>query len=120
MIIGEVVERTGGSYLRCTPESASIDNEQGVLDLLGYGYEMETPRLVLDEAHLHPNFFDLSTGLAGALLLKLSNYRVQTAVVADLQAIKSARFQELIRESNRRGPIRFFNTAAEAEDWLLG
>jgi len=53
---------------------------------------------MLDEEHLHPGFFDLKIGLAGTIFQKFSNYHVKAAIVADLDGIKSKRFQELIYE----------------------
>ncbi|MBE2198383.1 MAG: DUF4180 domain-containing protein [Anaerolinea sp.] len=120
MVIGEVVQTERGSYVRCAPDSGVVASDRDLLTLLECSYELEANRILLTAVQLHPDFFDLSTGLAGSLFVKLTNYRVQTAIVADLFAIKSQRFQELIRESNRRGQIRYFNTVAEAEAWLLG
>jgi len=117
-MIPEIVHTTTGSYVRAEPGSGILNNERDVLDLLAACGEIDASRIMLEEATFHPNFFDLSSGLAGAVLLKLSMYRVKTAVLANLSAIKSQRFQELIRESNKRGPIRFFDTRTTAEAWL--
>lgn len=118
-MVGEVVQTARGSYVRCAPDSGVIRNEADLLDLMGACYETEANRIMVESSHLLPEFFDLSTGMAGSFFLKLTTYQMQTAVVADLSAIKSQRFQELISESNKYGQIRYFNTAAEAEDWLL-
>ncbi len=118
-MFGEMVQTNRGVYVRCAPDSGVVANESDLLTLFSDCYEFATNRLLLSEAHLHPNFFDLSTGMAGALFLKLSIYHVKTAVVANLQAIKSQRFHELIQESNKGSQIRFFNTTTEAENWLL-
>jgi PadR family transcriptional regulator AphA len=117
-MIPEIIHTTTGSYVRAEPGSGILSSERDVLDLLAACGEIEASRVMLEESALHSDFFDLSSGLAGAVLLKLSMYRVKTAVLANLSAIKSQRFQELIRESNKRGPIRFFDTRAAAEAWL--
>jgi len=115
---GEIVNTPTGSYVRCAPDDGLIARDADVLDLMGAFYEMDASRLLLDEAHLHPDFFDLKTGLAGAIFLKLTNYRVKTAVLANLANIQSKRFQELIYESNKGKQINFFNDLTKAEQWL--
>jgi hypothetical protein len=79
---------------------------------------MESNRILLEEEYLPPAFFDLKTGLAGAIFQKFANYRVKAAIVADLDRIRSARFQELVLECNRGNQIHFFQNIAEAEEWL--
>lgn len=115
---GEVVNIPTGSYVRCAPDDDLITGEADVLDLMGACYEIDGNRLLLEEKHLHPNFFDLKTGLAGAVFLKLTNYQAKTAVLANLANIKSERFQELIYETNKGKLIHFFDDLAKAEQWL--
>ncbi len=117
---GEIVNTPAGGYVRCAPDDGQIAHDADILDLLGNFYEMDANRLLLDEVHLHPNFFDLKTGLAGAIFLKLTNYRVKTAVLANLANIPSKRFRELIYESNKGKQINFFDDLAKAEQWLMG
>ena len=117
-MITEIVQTSTGSYVRCASQSRMISTEIDILDLLVSCGEIDSNRILLDEEHLHPDFFDLSTGLAGAILLKLSTYHVKTAVVADLGGIKSPRFQELIWESNKGDQLRFFKDMKQAEKWL--
>jgi hypothetical protein len=74
--------------------------------------------LVSGEA-LHPDFFDLSTGLAGEISLKLSTYRVKTAIVVDLEFNLCQRFREWAGEFNRGREIRFCTNLQDAEEWLL-
>lgn len=117
-MIGEVVQTSTGSYVRCAAESGIINQERDLLDLLACCGELDSNRVLLDEAHLHPDFFDLSTGLAGAILGKFAIYHVKAAIVADLDAIPSQRFRELVGECNRGDQFHFFRGLAEAEQWL--
>jgi hypothetical protein len=80
--------------------------------------ESDTGSLLLCENATPPAFFDLSTGLAGELLHKLSMYRIRLAVVVPDPTIHSTRFQEFAREANTRGAFRFFPTREAAVDWL--
>ncbi len=117
-MIGEVVQTPTGEYVRCVPQSGILTSEADVLDLLAECYGIESSRILLDEEHLHPEFFDLSSGLAGALFHKLSVYQVRVAIVADLAGIKSQRFRELIHECNQGDDIHFFDHESQAEQWL--
>ena len=117
-MLGKVIETTTGKYVRCASESDMISGEQDILDLLAHCYEIESSQVMLDGKHLHPDFFDLKTGLAGAIFHKLSTYHVKAAIVADLDGIKSERFQELIHECNKGNQINFFSDFTAAERWL--
>lgn len=108
-----------GDYLICQPGSGLISNEQDILDVLTYGYGMEQNRLIIHKTELHPDFFNLKTGLLGSIFLKLSNYRVKTAFIIELDKIESERFHELINEHKRSREIRFFEDLASAEQWLF-
>jgi hypothetical protein len=80
--------------------------------------EHGTQALLLDRHALPAEFFDLSTGVAGELVQKLTNYGIRmAAVVPDLSA-HSARFREFAREANLGNQFRFFATRQEAIDWL--
>lgn len=119
-MLGEVIHTASGVYIRCAPDSGVIASEQDLLELLSYCHEAGSDQILLDEAHLHPDFFDLKTGLAGVIFLKLSTYRIRTAIVADLAGIKSERFQEVIYECNKGKEIHFFNQLKDAEGWFSG
>jgi hypothetical protein len=74
--------------------------------------------LFADEASLPAEFFDLSSGLAGGLLHRLSLYQARMAgVVSDLSA-HSVHFQAFVREANRGEQFRFLRTRQEAILWL--
>ena len=74
--------------------------------------------LLLDHGALPPEFFDLSTGVAGELLHKLTTYRLRLAGVVRDPTAHSTRFQEFHREANRGTQFRFFSTRQQAVAWL--
>jgi hypothetical protein len=80
--------------------------------------EAGAPALLLDSAAFPPEFFDLSTGIAGELLHKLSTYRIRLAGVVPDPSAHSERFAEFVRESNRGSQFRFFETREQAVAWL--
>ena len=74
--------------------------------------------LLLDEQALPADFFDLSSGLAGELLHRLSIYHMRMAAVVSDLAVHSSHFQAFAYEANKGELARFFSTRQEAVDWL--
>jgi hypothetical protein len=74
--------------------------------------------LLLDSPALPAEFFDLSNGLAGELLHKLSVYHMRMAAVIPDLTVHAASFQAFVSEANRGEQFRFFSTRREAIDWL--
>jgi PadR family transcriptional regulator, regulatory protein AphA len=117
---GKLVQTPAGGYVCCADQSGVIASEQDVLDLLACCSDIDSNRILLDEGHLPPDFFDLKTGLAGAILQKFANYYVKAAIVVNLEGIASPRFRELIYECNKGDQVRFFDGRVQAEEWLTG
>lgn len=74
--------------------------------------------LVLHEADLCPEFFDLRTGFAGQVLQKFSSYRTRLAVVIPDGAIYGGHFSELMYEHRTHPAVRFFASDKQARQWL--
>jgi hypothetical protein len=74
--------------------------------------------LLYEGGALPAAFFDLSSGLAGELVQKLTNYGVRMAAVVPDLSVHSPRFREFAREANNGQQFRFFATRQEAIDWL--
>jgi hypothetical protein len=87
-------------------------------DILSGCVESGAGAVLLDEGALPGEFFDLSSGLAGELLHKLSTYRLRLAGVVPDPSVHPTRFQEFLRESNLGTAFRFFRTRGEAVAWL--
>jgi hypothetical protein len=84
------------------------------IDLLGNLYYQQYDCIILYEKNLNPAFFDLSTGMAGELLQKFSNYNMKLAIVGDFSKYESESLQDFMSESNKGGKINFAGTTAEA------
>lgn len=97
-----------------------LDSERRALDLVGECGGAGTQRALIDGACLPPAFFDLKTGLAGAVLLKLSNYGIRCAVLLDPDALGDGRFYEFASETNRGQAFRFYKDKTPALEWLAG
>lgn len=92
-----------------------IATEADAVDIIGETYGTGADLIVIPVGRLSPDFFKLSTGLAGAVLQKLTNYQFRVAIVGDISAHtdKSAPLRDFVRESNARGVIRFLSSQAD-------
>ncbi|WP_420127602.1 DUF4180 domain-containing protein [Longimicrobium sp.] len=81
--------------------------------------ESGTDRLLLDDGALPPEFFDLSTRIAGAMVQRLTQYEIRMAAVVPDPSIHSQSFQDFAREANTgRSWFRFFPDREQAVAWL--
>jgi uncharacterized protein DUF4180 len=74
--------------------------------------------LVLTENDLAREFFDLSTGFAGELFQKFTNYNLRIAIVLPDPEAYGKRFGELAYEHMSHNLIRFVRSKDEANAWL--
>jgi len=68
---------------------------------------------------LSQEFYDLTTGLAGEILQKVSNYHVRLAIFGSFEMVLGRRFRELMAESNTGSQVYFVRQKNEALTWLL-
>jgi hypothetical protein len=92
-----------------------ITIESHANDIIGETFGRDIDLVVIPAARLAPEFFRLSSGLAGAILQKFTNYHLRVAIVGDISTYleKSAPLRDFVRESNRRGAVRFVDSASE-------
>ena len=93
---------------------APLDPNQAVTACIESGADA----LLLDQEALTPEFFDLSSGVAGNLVQRLQNYGIRMAAVVPSTAAHSHAFQEFAMEANTGSRFRFFPTRADAMGWL--
>jgi hypothetical protein len=103
----EVRSDSDGAILITTPQDA--------LELLmSVSYEHGVQKVVLHQKDLIAAFFDLKTRLAGEVLQKVANYRMQLAIVGDFGNIPSDSLRSFILESNRGKQVFFADTVEAA------
>ena len=90
-----------------------LHTEADALALIGSGL----PACILGVEDLHPQFFDLRNGIAGAIFQKLVNYEFRVAIVLPSDHGFGPRVSEMVRELRTHPFIRFFPTPGEAEAW---
>lgn len=99
-------------------EGVLLETAQDALDLMMNLTSSEVHKIILHRDNVSEAFFDLKTGLAGEVLQKFVNYRVQVAIVGDFSDLDSESFQAFLRESNR-GRQNFFADDVETAVALL-
>jgi hypothetical protein len=97
-----------------------VREEGDALELIGACTEHSASGVLLDADQLDARFFDLKTGLAGAIIQKLVNYRARLAVLLPADFEQSERFKELLLESKRgrSRSFRAFESREAALAWL--
>lgn len=103
------------SPLTLAADGPIIATERDASDIVGDALGAGADTVVIPVARLSPDFFKLSTGLAGALLQKCTNYRLKVAIVGNISAYtaQSAPLRDFVTESNRRGDVRFVSSETD-------
>jgi hypothetical protein len=74
--------------------------------------------IILEEADLAAEFFDLRSGLAGELFQKCVNYGLRAAIVLPNPESHGQRFGELAYEHRSHPVVRVVSSRAHADAWL--
>lgn len=111
---------SGHSVAELTDRTYRINEAQDALDLIAEIGLMECNSLIINQANLSPDFFDLKTGLAGEVLQKFSNYRSRLAIIGDFSTYTSKSLNDFIRECNRGKMIFFADSLESALNRLEG
>lgn len=99
-------------------DAVLIDTAEKGLELLGNLYYQGFDHVALYTHNLSSAFFDLSTGLAGEVLQKFSNYKVNLSIIGDFSYYNSHSLNDFIRECNRGKHISFVGSLNEALEKL--
>lgn len=99
-------------------EEIVINKTQDALDIMADADYNGARKIIIHEKNLIPDFFKLATGLAGEILQKFVNYKVQLALVGDFSKFKSKPLQDFIKECNKGSQIFFVSEVEKAIDIL--
>jgi len=77
------------------------------LQLLVDLYYQEFDKVILYDKNITPDFFNLKAGIAGEILQKFSNYRVQLAIVGDFEKYPGKSLKDFIYECNQGKAVNF-------------
>lgn len=111
-------EYNGARIAELSGAVQQVHTVDDAVDLLGNAEYMGAKRIVVHQTQLHPDFFELKTRLAGEILQKFSNYRMQLAIVGAFEALPGRSLRDFIYESNRQGRILFVDSLEEAIEKL--
>jgi hypothetical protein len=103
-IVSEYYEAPRGADGSADPVRACIENG--------------ARRMLAEHGALPPAFFDLSTGVAGDLVQRLTMYEIRMAAVVPDVSAHSGPFQDFAREANHGRWFRFFPHRGQAVAWL--
>ena len=104
-----------GGIAIVTGEEKIIVDVQSALDLVMTArYEGGAEKLAIDKNAVAEDFFILSTGMAGEILQKFTNYHVKAAFYGDFTRYTSKPLQDFIYESNQGNGVFFVPTQEEA------
>lgn len=88
-------------------DSVLIHNAEEALQLMVDLYYQEFDKIIIYEKNLTPDFFDLKTGIAGAVLQKFSNYRMSMTIIGEFSKYPGKSIRDFIFESNKGKLINF-------------
>ncbi|MBQ8375162.1 MAG: DUF4180 domain-containing protein [Clostridia bacterium] len=115
----EKIQTQNGVIAAVASDEMLIVDEQSALDLLMTAqYEAETKYIVVDKNAITEKFFILSSGIAGAVLQKIINYKGKIAIYGDFTKYTSKPLKDFIYESNHGKDVFFAATKQEAVEYL--
>ena len=114
----EVYQKDGIKVARVIGEGMIIAAAQDALDLMVDPALKGARRTIIDRKNIAPDFFDLSTRLAGEILQKFAQYQVKLAITGDFSDL-SQTFGDFAYESNRGNQIFFCTTVDDAKEKLF-
>ncbi|MEV6412633.1 DUF4180 domain-containing protein [Kribbella sp. NPDC051718] len=96
--------------MRTYRATTMIGSEQDAVDAIADAhYWHQAEWLVVPVELLPPEFFQLSSGVAGAIVQKFVTYRMGLVVLGDVSAHEAASkpFRDWVREANRGRQLKF-------------
>ncbi|ASZ12729.1 DUF4180 domain-containing protein [Chitinophaga pendula] len=108
----------GHTIAQIQSDGIAIHNTADALDVIGNVRYQGAGSIIVESGQLHPDFFDLKTGVAGDILQKFSTYDTRLAIVGDFSIFNSNALRDFIYESNKGGRVNFVATIAEAREKL--
>ena len=106
-------------FIEIQSDDVLINSEQDILDLIvDIEYRFDTKKIIINRNNIHESFFDLKTGMAGAIMQKLANYFVKMAIIGNYDNIKNKSFQDYLYETNKNRQVVFVSEISKAIELL--
>jgi hypothetical protein len=117
-----ISEMHGQRVLTYGEDGLTLRSEQDAVDLIGLAFGEEASVVVVPADRVAPEFYKLSTRIAGDVVRKFQGYRVRLVVLGDVSAHieASAAFRAFVHEINRGKDIWFLTDDTELSAKLAG
>ena len=104
----------------CAPDGPTVHVPQDANDIIGEALGAHVGLVVLPVERLGADFFTLRSRVAGEILQKFVNYRIQLAILGDMSAhiAGSTSWRDFVHESNRGRHVWFVADLTELGDRL--
>lgn len=110
----KIHRQNGRQIAEILSDGVVIASAEEALDIMGTLYFQRFDKIILFQKNLSEDFFDLENGMAGEILQKFSNYRMQLSIVGDFSGYTRKSVRDFIYESNQGLQVNFVGTVAEA------
>lgn len=114
-----IYEENGQKIGQVIGDEIIIAKTQDALDLMVDSRLEGSRKIIIDRKNIIPEFFDLSTRIAGEILQKFVTYQIKLAIIGDFSKEKSEALKAFIYESNRGNQIFFASDVETAQRMLL-
>ena len=114
----DIIQTENGKSIALVSTVSTIGTSQDALELLMNCRYSGADGLVLNENFLHPDFFELKSGIAGNVLQVFSTYDGYLAIVGQFNRHNSKSLSDFIYESNKQGRVGFVETQEAAIAFL--
>jgi hypothetical protein len=109
------ITSNGNEIAIVNSDEVCISDVQSALDfIMSVNYETGSHSIVLNKEAITPDFFVLSTRIAGEILQKFITYQFKFAIVGDFSGYTSKPLKDFIYESNKGRDIFFVSSEEDA------
>jgi hypothetical protein len=114
-VTNDIRDSHGFRVLVRNPDGKPLSAESGINDLIAHAPGEAVDWVVLPVSRLPRGFLTLHSGIAGAAIQKLTNYRVRIAIIGriDAELAGSNALQSFVLEANRGTTCWFLDTMEE-------
>ncbi len=110
----------GIRVLICSQHGRLLKNGRDANIFLSAAWSQRAALIAIPTARVDPDFFSLSSFVAGEVIQKFVNYQVRLALVGDISGLreKSRSFRDFVTEANKGQAVWFVSDLHELEGRL--
>lgn len=117
-----IVNMGGRRVIICSPEGRILDSEGEAVAFMSEAWAQDASVLAIPVSRISERFFQLRTGLAGAIVQKFVNYRLQLVVLGDISrwTTSSRSLRDYVYECNNGRAVWFVADEGALDGILAG